>query len=488
MLVSSGQDPNLNTMIVEEMHRQGYTISSMSAAISVNRGLLSASLNTHSKSLPIAVVDAITRVFGYADGWLYPAYMDDCFREGKAHWRRVKALLLRCLDINRPDLVKQTLDNLMEEPQYLQSVFKLAEELYESGRKQDAIPLYQCVVENEIKQHSERLAVSHYKWFRAEIDRALDMKCYSEAVLRFRPYYRRLPEHYQLDALLQLANTCFILQDWDQVENIAKEMLAQTLICLQQQRERTSRTGRSAKAVPRARHLVVYYGQSYLLRGNALEKQGKYEEAFSYLQHYEDLSGFDDLDEKGREEVRRLSVFAAANRLNLNILLGRFEFLDDYIAFLGEHTEERMAGLLTILEAALRYRKKIDEVLLLFAADIQTFLYRSAEQDRSYYASSFQLNRSTQLAYRLAVYQFIQNRVPEGLDYLLTALRHSVASNNEHLSLACAAWFERYRNQATEAHASGFKSIMKGVIQNEEEDYGITGGSYGLAGERMGAG
>lgn len=64
--------------------------------------------------------------------------------------------------------------------------------MYEAGQQWEAIPFYQCVVENEIKQHSERFAVSHYKWFRAEIDRGLDMERYKEAVIRFRPYTKRL--------------------------------------------------------------------------------------------------------------------------------------------------------------------------------------------------------------------------------------------------------------------------------------------------------
>lgn len=117
------RNQNLYSIIQDEMLKQGYTISSLSKEISANSGMLSGSLNTLSKPIPIPILDAITRVFGYPDGWLYAEYMADCFREGKVHWRRVKALLLRCLDLKRSDLITQTLDNLMEDPHHLQAVF-----------------------------------------------------------------------------------------------------------------------------------------------------------------------------------------------------------------------------------------------------------------------------------------------------------------------------------------------------------------------------
>lgn len=449
MRTSAEESYNLYSKIIEEMKKQGYTISAMAKRVSVNRGMLSSSLNRLSKPLPLSLLDSITQVLGYPEGWLYVDYMNECFREGKTHWRRAKALLLRCLDINS-NLVEQILNQLMEEPKHLSAVFRLAEELFDSGRKVDAIPLYRCVVENEIKQHSERFAISHYKWFRAEISRGLDLDRYREAVIRFSPYRKRLPEHYQLDALLQLANTYFILQLWDRVKEMAEEMLSLTLICLHLEAEHKKKDIHHQKLFPTERHLVVYYGQSYLLRGNALEKQGKYEEAFGYLQHYQNLGWFEDLNDSGRNEVKRLAVFAEANRLNLYIHMGRFEYLLDYVDFLNKHREERIAGLLTIIEAAIRYGENVDDVLPFFKNDILEIRNDLPEMDsRGYYALSFRVNRRVQLLYGLAVYHFNQNLIAAGLDYLLLALRQTLAASNKHLSMACTAWFNKYRDQAT---------------------------------------
>lgn len=148
-----------------------------------------------------------------------------------------------------------------------------------------------------------------------------------------------------------------------------------------------------------------------------------------------------------------------------------------YIALLDKHPEERISGILTVLEAALRYHRNIDEVLLHFEDDVQVVLNDSFEQrNRGYYHSSFSIHRRNQLAYALAVYQFSQNRVEVGLDYLLMALELAVAASNEHLSLVCAAWFVKYQIQANEVQRSRFEITMK--IQNAEVDFGIMGDDH----------
>ncbi|MFA4133136.1 MULTISPECIES: hypothetical protein [unclassified Brevibacillus] len=54
------------------------------------------------------------------------------------------------------------------------------------------------------------------------------------------------------------------------------------------------------------RHLVVYYGQGYLLKCVALQMQGLYGEARECVQGYADLAWFELLDEVGLKEVEKL--------------------------------------------------------------------------------------------------------------------------------------------------------------------------------------
>lgn len=478
MQLSLETSSRLYSKISEELNRRGQTLSSLAYRIPVNLRVLEESINRMSKPAPLTLLDSITRILGQPEGWLYPEYMNDFLFNGKMQWRRIKPFLLRCIDINRTDLVRRVLNRLMDEPQHLPAVFRLAEELFASGRKIEAVPLYRYVIETEIKQHSERFAVSHYRWFRAEISQGFDLDRYREAAIRFAPHRSRLPEHVQLDALLHLTNTYFIIQRWDKVNEMAEEMLSLTLLCLHLESERKERDARGERLFPAERPLVVYYGQSFLLRGNALEKQGRYEEAFAYLGQYRDLSWFSDLDETGRAEVRRLAVFAEANRLNLHILMGRFEYLLDYVEFLNGHADEKIPGLLTIIEAAIRYGENVDDIFPFFKEDVLALMEDSPDKEsRGYYSLSFRLNRRIQLLYGLGVYHFQQGLIAEGVDYLLWALRQALASHNEHLAMACAAWFEKYRSMAHDVQKEEFESIMKGVIPDAKMDFRISSGT-----------
>lgn len=471
MLDSKKECKNLHQEITKEISEKGYTITSLSKEISVNRGLLSGSLNSLTKPMPISLLDSLAKALGHSEGWLYREYMMECFQDGKAHWRRVKALLNRCLDIERYDLIEEALDLLMEDPQHLSAVYVMANELFDAGKKQQAIPLFRCVVENEIKQHSERFAISHYKWFRGEISKKLDLEGYQEAALRFAPFRKRLPEHYQLDALLQLANVYYILEKWEDVEEISSEMLALVLICVHQKEER-KRRGRNTELITE-RHLVVYYGQSFLLRGNALEKQKEYEKALNFIESYQDLSWFDDLDDTGWKEVERFSLFAEANQLNLFLLMGNMEHIESYINFLNEHPAERLPGLLTILETAISYDVNVDDTLSLFQDDILKLVNQDMDYIKSgYYALSSQTNKRIQLVYLLGVYNLKQARYQVGIDYLLHVMEQSIISNTNHFSLTCA-WFEKYRMRATKSQEDWYKKVMKGVINNAEMDISL---------------
>lgn len=461
--VQTEAEEKIRSDILKEMRRQGFNFSSFAQKAGMNRGILSTVFNgSPPKPISIRLLDRMGEALGYPEGWLYEEYVQECFHEGKAHWRRIRAFLLRCIELNRLEIVEKVLFQVLEEPRRLQDVFLLGEELFAEGKRKESIPFYRCVVENEIKQHSERMAISQYKWFRARLGQDLEKN--REAVQQFAPFRNRLPEHYLLDGLLQLANNYFLMQKWEDVQHIADELRAITLICLHQQNERFRRRMRAKEHFATERHFVVYYGQSYLLKGCALEKQGYYEQALTYISGYEDLSWFDSLDETGWREVEKFKMFADANRYNLHVLMGHFEVLPDYIAFLDKHPSELLPGLLTILEAANQYHYDIDHVLLRYRETIHLFMIDSL--DHSFYTYTFTLDRHAYFFHKLALYSLNHARTEEGIDYLLQALNSSINANNKNLSIACAAWFEQVRHQAAPNQKEDYESIMKGVIED----------------------
>ncbi|WP_058302487.1 hypothetical protein [Gorillibacterium timonense] len=462
MSFSSIPDRSLQTVIERELRKQSMTLQELSHQTGINRGVFSAFFSRiPPKPMSIRQLDLIACALHQPEGWLYPLYLEDCFADGKTHWKQAKALLLRCVEMKRYDWIERVLVQLMEEPVHIQGVFLLGESLYEEGQREASIPFYRCVCETEIKQHSERLAISQYKWFRARL--GPDLRENMEAALQFAPFRSRLPETYLLDGLLHLANVYFTLQRWEDVMKIADELLAAVTILMQHQRER-KRRGLPTERLSTERNLVVYYASSYLLKGNALEWCGRYEEALSYIPFYEELSSFDELDEQEKQEVKRFSMFAQGNRLNLRILMGHVEDLPDYILYLDKNPEERLPGLLSIMSAANRCSLDVDEVI----DHYRELLEAGSEERPTYYQTSSMQRRQANLCYQLAIYQLTRERYRSGMDWLLQAVRRSTATNNTELALNCAAYMERFRGHAEADQLQVYEAMMKEVIEHAQ--------------------
>ncbi|MET3210933.1 UNVERIFIED_CONTAM: hypothetical protein ABIC26_003896 [Paenibacillus sp. PvR008] len=94
--------------------------------------------------------------------------------------------MLRCVELGRKDCIQKVLWRLSEDLSYVPTIFELGEELHSEGREKEAIPFYECVIENEKYRHSERLAISQYKRFKAYA--MSDLEKSLELVLEFTPY------------------------------------------------------------------------------------------------------------------------------------------------------------------------------------------------------------------------------------------------------------------------------------------------------------
>ncbi|MEV3127605.1 hypothetical protein ABNF72_20845 [Paenibacillus larvae] len=238
----------------------------------------------------------------------------------------MESFLFRCVELGKTDLIMKAINILVEHPKYTELLFSVAEKLYLSG-----------------------YAKENYK-----------------AVIRFESFRNKLPEGFQLDALLQLVNVCYTLEFWPMVEQFAEELRAlSNIVYLEELRKLDN--NRSEPPIETERHLVVYYGKSYLMKSLTLSKQGRYEEAKACIKGYEDLGWFKLLDDLGKKEVAKYSQFAKGNRYCIELLLGNTDMLDEFINFLTDHPTHTSGALLVILEAANTYRLNIDHILERFA-------------------------------------------------------------------------------------------------------------------------
>lgn len=447
--------------IEKGIRQKGHSLSSFGKQAGINRGIISGILNGNPpKSISIRQLDLMAEALGHAEGWMYEYYVDECFINEKADWRRIKAFLLRCTEIGRYDCIQEVLDRLMEDLNNTISIFGLAEELYAEGKVKESLPFYECVIENEKHQHSERLAIAHYRVFRASIGDNTEKSL--RAVIRFEPYRNRLPENLMLDALLQLANVYYLLQDWYLLDICADELNA---LIQNVYREEVIKMQNNKNYVPpnTERHLVVYYGQSYLIKSTSLEYRGKYEEAKKCIYNYQDLSWFEGLGEEGNKEINKFKVYAFANLHTLDLLMGKIDTLDDYISFMEKNPNEILPGMLVITKSSIKFNFDINDVISKFS-DI---IYRE-DLSNNVYPQNIALSRYLTLYYQLAIYYFKNKHHSLGIRAILLSLDISIKVSNKNKILDCISLFEKFKEFATKNQIEIYEFKLKEVNQDVE--------------------
>ena len=456
---------NIRSIVEQELQQKGYNLSRFSQVSGMNRGTLSLILNGNPSKLPsIPQMDKIAEALGYEQGWLYELYLEECFDREVPHWRRLKNFLYRCIQLDKEELIDKALYRLMEDCSQTAAVFDAAEEWYEEGHRQILLPFYRYVTVNEKYRHAERLAVSHYRIFR--LSQSENFENNLRAAITFEPYRHELPVGFRLDGLLKLANIYFNQHMWEKVEFFADE-LRELAMEAYKNKLHIRQDVSSERGLKTERHLVVYYGQGYLLKGNSLEKQQKYKEAMHYVLLYKDLSWFEGLNFQGEIEVNKFCEFSYANLLNLRILQGDKTALPEYITFLKERPMEILSGLLTILDSANKYEYFVDDILDQFANEIYKF-ENNEQIDGNYYSNTFIVDRYIGLHRKLAVYFFRKFQYNDGINSILISLELSIQVNDKKHFSACIAMFEIYKEHSVLNQQKRFQNIMREVLFIEE--------------------
>lgn len=356
--------------------------------------------------------------------------------------------------------------SLLEETQNIKLVFEVGERLFAEGKLEESLPYYECVVQNEANDSLTNYyyALSFFRVFR--LKHSLDARENLRAAIQFEPVINKLPEHYQLDAILKMLRIYFTLHMWDDVGRFAEKLHAvASRIYHDQQQKRAHKLDVELTAeLP----LVYYYGFSYLAKSTALQKQGDYSAAKEYVAKYAELGWFNNLDEAGREEVERFRFYAKANSYTLDLLSGKTEVLPDYVNFLESNPEEILPGMVTVMESANLHNMSVDDVLTKFEKQIHEF------KD---YEDHINKTHNFTFLYQLAIYCIKKSDYQNALENTLQALELSHMLNNDGHFKKCTALFEKFRDFASSRQQEKHKKIFDGVIENEKSldlvDFGL---------------
>ncbi|WP_411343378.1 hypothetical protein ACE3MZ_17305 [Paenibacillus sp. WLX1005] len=409
----------LHTIIENEMRRAGVNFNQLSQLTNINRGTLSSIFNTSSLKLPsIEQLDKITESLNLNIGYYYDVYIEEYFRDFNPHWKKLKPLVYRCLRPQFQKQLKRILELLMESNINLSKLFIFTESWFEEGYRDELLLCYKYVIKFEKYNYSEQTVLSRYRIFYIESSNN-DFEKDLHAAIEFGSHYSELDEHYRLDALLKLINIYFRHCQWDKVIELSKEM---NLVSKNvYERKLHLQKDENEKVIFRTeRHLLVYYAQSFLMPQAALEAQGKYKEAYTYIAHYKDLSWFENLDQLGMIELQKFQKFAIANELNILISMGDFKKLPEYMQFADQHPDELLPSMYCIVLSA----NKNDFSLINdydWILEKLNFIEQSNIED-SYYEVIYSLDWLEKLYRQLAIYHFRYANYSEGVRYLSKCL------------------------------------------------------------------
>lgn len=203
------------------------------------------------------------------------------------------------------------------------------------------------------------------------------------------------------------------------------------------------------------------------MKGHAHHRLGNVEEARAYIAQYEAFEWTYTLDDAEKQVVREFKHKARVNRFALEIRTGQAERLKAYMDFLQDHPEERVKGLTTILEAAVRYRWEIDGIFHTFSDSVEgcTLPYNSYNNENT--NNNHRLHQhhydDYYYYYRRAMYEEWRGRPQEAIEYILQALRLAHELEMDRHFKQCTVQLEWLREAATKGQLERYRALLRQI-------------------------
>ncbi|HBU83667.1 MAG TPA: DNA-binding protein [Paenibacillus sp.] len=253
------------------------------------------------------------------------------------------------------------------------------------------------------------------------------------------------------DIIVEMLEMAVAFENWNKVMETA-DVLYQCVQCIHEERQEQRAKGLPLPYILTERPLIYYYGFSHQMRGMAHQKMGQVDQARACIDQYAELAWMEELDEEGMHVVQEFWHRAQVNRYALEIEAGHAELLEEYVNFLLEHPDECIAGLRTIVGAAVRYRWQIDRVLHMFASQVQGIGRKidSLNNENMYH-----------YCYHRALYEQCMGRQKKAVEFILQALRLADELEMNRYFKKCAALLESLRECATEEQVGRYRAFLE---------------------------
>ncbi|WP_436373363.1 helix-turn-helix domain-containing protein [Cytobacillus sp. BC1816] len=280
--------------------------------------------------LSLQNLDAITHALGLSEGLLYSYYIEECLNEGnRIDKRRSIQFLYKCAAEGRKKHFSNLIDLMLEEnsktfrKKNLLYIFSVAEELFQAGKGEQALPLYEVIIENDSDRFSENVAISYFRRFyivrltdkgQHALTHVLDQLAYMPIDIRKEAYMWIMADYYRRE-------------DWGQVLIYAEKL------------KKMEDGGE-------------YYGRALMYKSFALTRLGaSLEEVLDLIKEYAHINEF-------------FSDIAVGNRFVALLDFGQLQYVDEYLSWL-EHRDDIYAGLPRILESYIQLNRLGDSKRLI---------------------------------------------------------------------------------------------------------------------------
>ncbi|MFK4343192.1 MULTISPECIES: transcriptional regulator [unclassified Paenibacillus] len=450
--------PKIRAEIQTYLKEKGLSKTQFGHIAGLNPGTMSGIL-TSNRPISVYQLDLITAGMNLPPDHFYERYVEECTVDEPINWRRICPFLYRCVQFHRLDCLQRVVSVLLDNLGYLPNLFELAEASFQNGYQDAAAYLYENIAESEKQQHSERLALSHYRLFQIAVGK--DQNLNLNAANKFETFVHRLHEIDQLDALKDLANVYRSLSLWDKVYEFAYQMgqLGQIQYDLVHNSKRKGTEPQKSPSKP----LFAYIAYSKLLCANACDAKGDHEQALAHIRGYADLSWVKENDPDSLYWKNQYQQWAKINTYVNKLMSGDISILPDYVEYIAGE-QHIFAELLNVMETANRYNIDVDHILKRFESQIVNY-HESSSDD--VFTQQVLPEEYVRFWYKLAKYSLNKGRYLYGFKCLLNAWEKAEFINKGLLSHNCAMLFERFKAYAVSETRDQLHSLWEKIDQKD---------------------
>ncbi|PGZ92288.1 MULTISPECIES: helix-turn-helix transcriptional regulator [unclassified Bacillus (in: firmicutes)] len=403
--------------IMDHMKERNWNITQLARNSSIHLTEISRILN-HKQTLSLRNLDAITSGLNLIEGTLYSDYIEECFNENRIlDKRRSMEFLYKCASFGYLDQLTIIFNKVLDESQKailkknLNTIFLVAEKLFEENKEWEALPLYECIIESMSDHNSIQLAKSYYRKYRI----VRTTKQGREAEVLVLRYLTKLTKEFQLSTYLWIMATCYLRQNWKMVMYYAK-----TLEKLSNEED--------------------YYGRALLYQGFALLRLGgSLDEVLCIIDRYSKVNEY-------------YGELAEGNRFIAYLEFEQYEYVDEYLDWL-EGREDMFVGLPRILEVYVKLGRFEDVELLL-----NRYFHIFEEMAKS--KEPFKQQMYLKFRYAHALYQCARNKVTEGIHEILDVIKTAIELGIAKGYGKCLLMYWYYRHKINSEHELKYLQIL----------------------------